>query len=215
LTENTQPALLVCSVAAFQVCIEETGFTPTVVAGHSLGEYSALVSVGAIPLGTATRWVRERGKSMQLAVPAGMGSMAAILGLAQPSSSEESEVKRLCELATERAKKKRANGENSDLSIEAIVEPANFNAPGQTVIAGSSDAVQEAVLLIKEGKEFPGAKAIPLQVSAPFHCRLMAPSREKMAEIFSNATSAEKPKSLRSPYVPIAPLANARSGTGF
>jgi len=195
LTENTQPALLTASVAAFRVAQKETGFAPSAVAGHSLGEYSALVAAGALPLATAAAWVRERGKAMQLAVPAGMGTMAAILGL------EDGAISALCEKATAAAKARRAAGENADVTVEAVVEPANFNAPGQIVIAGSRDAIAEAVSLIKAG-EFPGGKAIPLSVSAPFHCRLMAKARDRMAELFSQATAADKARLPACPYVP-------------
>ncbi len=204
LTENTQPCLLVASVAAFRVAQKETGYTPAFVAGHSLGEYSALVAAGSLSLPTATRWVKERGKAMQQAVPAGQGTMAAILGL------EDELVRKLCLAATESAKSKRARGEtppaltdlNGELTVEAVVEPANFNAPGQVVIAGSTDAVAEAVAMIKAGGDFPGGKAIPLSVSAPFHCRLMAPARDRMAELFTLATAENRPQPLLCPYVP-------------
>lgn len=203
LTENTQPCLLLSSVAAFRVAESELGVRPTGVAGHSLGEYSALVAAGALPLATAIRWVRERGKAMQLAVPAGQGTMAAILNLASAESAlAESElIAQLCEKATASARAKRSSGESSDLTVEAIVQPANFNSPGQIVIAGSTDAVAEAVTLVKSGDGFSG-KAIPLSVSAPFHCKLMAPARDRMAELFSQATEAEKPKTMIAPYVP-------------
>ncbi len=196
LTENTQPSLLVSSVAAFRVAESEYGFKPSAVAGHSLGEYSALVAAGALPLATATRWVRERGKAMQIAVPAGQGTMAAIMGM------EDAQIGLLCERATASAKAKRSAGEFSELTVEAVVEPANFNSPGQVVVAGSTDAVGEAVALIKAGGDFAGGKAIPLSVSAPFHCKLMAPARSRMAELFSQARPEEKPKALLAPYVP-------------
>lgn len=196
LTENTQPCLLTTSVAAFKVAQMELGYAPSAVAGHSLGEYSALVAAGALPLSTAARWVRERGKAMQIAVPAGQGTMAAIL------SMEDEKISALCARATAAAKEKRSSGESKDLTVEAVVEPANFNAPGQIVIAGSTDAVQAAIELIKAGGDFAGGKAIPLSVSAPFHCRLMAPTRDRMAELFTQATAAEKPQALSCPYVP-------------
>jgi [acyl-carrier-protein] S-malonyltransferase len=194
LTENTQPCLLTASVAAFRVAQAELGFKPSVVAGHSLGEYSALVAAGALPLGTAANWVRERGRAMQKAVPAGQGTMAAVLGM------EDSQISKLCEAATANAKAKRSQGENADLTVDAIVEAANFNAPGQIVIAGSTDAVAEAVALIKAGGDFAGGKAIPLSVSAPFHCKLMRGARDKMAEIFSQ--SSIKAKAPICGYVP-------------
>ena len=178
LTQNTQPSLLTVSVASFRIAQTETGFIPTVAAGHSLGEYSALVATGAISLATAARWVRARGLAMQKAVPAGQGTMAAVLNL------DDGQIDGLCKAATESAKAKRATGETSEMVVEAVVEPANFNAPGQTVIAGSTDAVNEAITLIKAGGDFAGGKAIPLTVSAPFHCRLMKPAREKWRIFF-------------------------------
>ncbi len=194
LTENTQPCLLVASVAAFRVMEKETGFKPAMVAGHSLGEYSALVAADALPLSTAARWVRERGRAMQIAVPAGQGTMAAVMGL------DDAKVALLCEKATAAAKEKRAAG--SEYSVEAIVEPANYNAPGQIVIAGSTDAVAEAIALIKAGGDFAGGKAIPLSVSAPFHCRLMRPARDRMAELFAGASPENQPKTPVCPYIP-------------
>ncbi len=182
LTENTQPCLLTASVAAFRVAQKELEFKPAAVAGHSLGEYSALVAIGCLDLGTAAQWVRERGLAMQKAVPPGEGGMAAILGL------EDSLIDTLCAQAKEKAQ-------------GATIAPANFNAPGQVVIAGSADAIQQAIALIKAGGEFSGGKAIPLQVSAPFHCELMKPARERMAEIFSKMHSAQRPRSLVVPYV--------------
>lgn len=193
LTENTQPCLLTASVAAFRCAQKEFGFKPSVVAGHSLGEYSALVAAGALPLGKAAAWVRERGASMQKAVPSGQGTMAAVLGM------EDSAISKLCEAATAQAKQKRASGEIEDMTVEAIVEPANFNAPGQIVIAGSTDAVGEAVALIKAGGDFAGGKAIPLSVSAPFHCRLMKPARDRMAALFAEGPKAS---ALSCAYVP-------------
>lgn len=197
LTENTQPALVTVSVAAFRVARKELGFEPAVVAGHSLGEYSALVAAGSLPLSSAVRWVRERGAAMQRAVPAGEGGMAAVMG-------GDDWIDALCEKATESARLKRAGHTTTEteLSVEAIVQPANFNAPGQIVIAGSADAVSEAVALIKGDSQFAGGKAIPLNVSAPFHCRLMAPARERMAHLFAEASPAERPALPSCPYVP-------------
>ncbi|MBS1962423.1 MAG: ACP S-malonyltransferase [Bdellovibrionales bacterium] len=194
LTENTQPALLTASIAAFRVAEIEKGFKPSAVAGHSLGEYSALVAAGAFPLASAAAWVRERGRAMQTAVPAGQGGMAAIL------SVEDDVIEKLCLAAVRSAEAKRLSGAK-EITVDCVLSPANFNAPGQTVIAGAADAVNEAVALLKAGGEFSG-KAIPLAVSAPFHCRLMAPARARMAELFKNAKDAEKPKTLRYPYVP-------------
>ncbi len=196
LTENTQPCLLAASVAAFRVAQKELNFTPQAFAGHSLGEYSALVAMESLELGSTVRWVRERGIAMQKAVPTGEGTMAALLGL------EDAQVESLCQRATDLAIQSRKQGANDHLSVSPVVEPANFNSHGQVVIAGSIDAVQEALALLKSGTDFAGGKAIPLQVSAPFHCKLMRPARDRMADLFSQATHAQKPKLLRSPYVP-------------
>jgi [acyl-carrier-protein] S-malonyltransferase len=196
LTENTQPCLLTASVAAFRVAVAETGFAPGAVAGHSLGEYSALVAAGVLPLAATVRWVKARGRAMQEAVPAGQGTMAAVLGLADELMDP------LCEAAGKAALEKRAKGENSEITVEALVQPANFNAPGQVVIAGSTDAVSEAVFLIKNDPRFKGGKAIPLTVSAPFHCALMRPARDRMAELFALAKELERPKHLTIPYFP-------------
>ncbi|MCM2321690.1 MAG: ACP S-malonyltransferase [Oligoflexia bacterium] len=195
LTENTQPCLLAASVAAFRVVTHELGFRPSAVAGHSLGEYSALVAAEALPLATAARWVRERGRAMQAAVPAGQGTMAAVLGM------DDALVEKVCAAATAQAKAKRASGENSEFRVEAVVEPANFNAPGQIVIAGSIDAIQEALAVIKSG-ELGSGKAMLLPVSAPFHCRLMSKARDRMAELFTLATGPEKARTPLYPYVP-------------
>lgn len=196
LTENTQPCLLTTSVAAFRVAREELGYRPSLVAGHSLGEYSALVAAEALRLDVAVRWVRERGLAMQAAVPPGQGTMAAVLGL------DDSLISKICEIATNTAKNKRSAGENSHLNVDAVVEPANFNAPGQIVIAGSIDAIQEAISLIKLGGEFSGGKAMLLSVSAPFHCSLMKKARDRMAEIFTESLPEEKPKAPNCPYLP-------------
>lgn len=199
LTENTQPALLTASVAAFRVAQSEKGFTPSAVAGHSLGEYSALVAAGAFPLASAAAWVRERGRAMQAAVPAGQGGMAAVL------SVEDSVIEALCKAAVLSAKKKRhpdsAEKSVEGVTVDCVLSPANFNAPGQTVIAGAADAVAEAIAFLKLGADFSG-KAIPLAVSAPFHCALMAPARERMAELFSQVSAAERPAKLLYPYIP-------------
>ena len=154
LTANTQPAILATSVAAYRVLASE-GITPSYVAGHSLGEYSALVAAGALPFADALRMVRHRGQYMQEAVPVGTGAMAAILGLA-PEQVEE-----LCRAS--------AQGE--------VLSPANFNSPGQIVIAGHTAAVRRAV----EAAPAAGAKrALLLPVSAPFHCALMRPAQERL-----------------------------------
>jgi [acyl-carrier-protein] S-malonyltransferase len=153
-TENTQPAVLSTAVAASCVLIGR-GITPAYVAGHSLGEYGALVAAGAIPFDAAVDLVRKRGRYMQEAVPEGEGAMAAILGLGAD------EVSSVCAAA--------ANG--------AIVQPANFNSPIQVVIAGHRDAVERAV---DESKARGARKAMVLPVSAPFHCALMAPVEERL-----------------------------------
>ena len=198
LTENTQPCLLTASVAAFRVAEKELNFLPAAVAGHSLGEYSALVAAQSIPFSVAIQWVRERGLAMQKAVPAGEGTMAAILGL------EDAAIERLCKTATETAKEKRNQQEAPELRVKPIVQPANFNAPGQVVIAGSIDAVQEAIQLVKAGSagDFPGGKAIALNVSAPFHCELMYPAKERMKEVFALLDHSQKPKQPFCAYVP-------------
>ena len=155
LTANTQPALLAVSVAAARA-LGEKGIRPDYVAGHSLGEYSALVAAGSLGLTDALRLVRKRGEYMQEAVPVGQGAMAALLGM------DAGTVKEICREA--------AGGE--------IVSPANLNSPGQIVIAGHRPAVERAVELAK-GR---GARrAVLLNVSAPFHCSLMKPAQDRLA----------------------------------
>src|SRR5215204_3390557 len=156
LTANTQPAILTTSVAAFRA-LEAEGFPmPDFVAGHSLGEYSALVAAGALSFADAVRAVRKRGTYMQEAVPVGVGAMAAILGLPLET----------VEVACDEA----AEGE--------VCSPANINSPAQIVIAGNAEAVDRAIELLKQR----GAKrAIKLNVSAPFHCDLMFPAQERLA----------------------------------
>jgi [acyl-carrier-protein] S-malonyltransferase len=161
LTENTQPAILTASIAALRVLEAETPVRPALVAGHSLGEYSALVAVGALQFRDAVKVVRERGRLMQQAVPAGDGAMAVVLGLAMDA------VRALCDDA--------AQGE--------VVSPANFNGGGQVVIAGAKPAVARATALAKER----GAKRVlDLPVSAPFHCQLMQPAAAGLKQILSN-----------------------------
>ena len=161
LTMNAQPAIVAMSIAALRVLQQETGVQPTVVAGHSLGEYSALVAAGALTLTDALRVVRERGRLMQEAVPVDVGAMAAIFNL----SSDE--VLQVCTEA--------AQGE--------IVSPANLNGGGQIVIAGHAGAVRRAVVMAKAR----GAKrAVELAVSAPFHCALMAPAAEGLARVLAS-----------------------------
>ncbi|HVF87877.1 MAG TPA: ACP S-malonyltransferase, partial [Pyrinomonadaceae bacterium] len=155
LTENTQPAILTTSVAALRACQSE-GFPPAAyVAGHSLGEYSALVAAGALSLGDAVRTVRARGRYMQQAVPVGEGAMAAILG----------------------ADYETVAGACRDAQQGEVCSPANINSAKQVVIAGQTPAVERAMALLKER----GAKrAIKLNVSAPFHCALMLPAQEQL-----------------------------------
>lgn len=156
LTENTQPAILAVSVAALRAMQSEGFPDPDFVAGHSLGEYSALVAAGSFTLADAVRTVRARGRYMQEAVPVGAGAMAAVLG------AELSVVKTACEEAAE----------------GQVCSPANINSPGQIVIAGDTAAIDRAIVLVKER----GAKrAIKLNVSAPFHCGLMKPAEERLA----------------------------------
>ena len=166
LTTNTQPVMLVAGVAAFRVWMAETGVAPAYVAGHSLGEYTALVANGALTLAQAAPLVRFRAQAMQDAVPVGVGAMAAILGL------DASKIIAACARITS------ATAE-FDLQENDVVEAANFNDPLQTVIAGSKAAVDKACEVLQS----EGAKrALLLQVSAPFHSSLMKPAAEKLKE---------------------------------
>ena len=163
LTSNTQPVMLVAGVAAYRAWMAETGAAPAVVAGHSLGEYSALVASGVLSLAQAAPLVRFRAQAMQDAVPVGVGAMAAILGL------EAAKVIEGCAEAV------RTFG----LNTSEVVEAVNFNDPLQTVIAGSKAAVEKACEILKAN----GARrALPLPVSAPFHSRLMKPAAERLKE---------------------------------
>jgi len=165
LTANAQPAILAVSVAAAEV-LSEKGIRADFVAGHSLGEYSALVAAGSIPLEEAVRLVHKRGQYMQEAVPVGQGAMAALLGM------DASAVEEVCREA--------AQGE--------VVSPANFNCPGQIVISGHKGAVERAVALAR-GR---GAKrAIMLNVSAPFHCALMKPAQEQLEKDLGGAAISD------------------------
>lgn len=155
LTENTQPSILAVSVAAFRA-LESTGApAPAFVAGHSLGEYSALVAAGVLDLADALRTVRARGRYMQEAVPVGTGAMAAVLG------GELSDVERIC----------------AEASGTEVCSLANINSPGQVVIAGNTAAVDRAVELLKGVAK----RVIRLNVSAPFHCALMKPAQDRLA----------------------------------
>ena len=154
LTENTQPAILTTSIGALKVLEAERGMTPQFTAGHSLGEYSALVASGALAFSEAVRTVRLRGKFMQEAVPVGEGAMAAVLGM------EREQIEKLCE----------------EVSSGEVLAPANFNCPGQIVIAGHSKAVERVIERVKQ----EGKKAVLLPVSAPFHSPLMKPAGERL-----------------------------------
>jgi [acyl-carrier-protein] S-malonyltransferase len=162
LTANTQPAILTASIAAYRI-LAEKGFKPDFVAGHSLGEYSALVAAGALPLSEAVKLVRRRGEFMQVAVPVGVGAMAAILGI------EGDKVAEACAAA--------AQGQ--------VCAPANFNTPTQIVIAGEAAAVERA---IEECKMRGARRAMLLKVSAPFHCALMMPAQEQMQPLLAAAS---------------------------
>lgn len=163
LTTNTQPAMLVAAVAAFRVWMAETGTLPTAVAGHSLGEYSAMVAAGVVSLTQAAPLVRFRAQAMQEAVPVGVGAMAAVMGM--PAAK----VVAICLDVTQ----------SFGTILQEVVEAVNFNDPGQTVIAGSKAAVDKACEAVKA----QGAKrALPLPVSAPFHSSLMRPAAERLRE---------------------------------
>ena len=173
LTENTQPAILTVSVAACRV-LAEHGITPSLAAGHSLGEWSAHVAAGTLTFPDAVRAVKARGRAMQQAVPAGQGAMAAVLSL------DAAQVAEACaEAAAE-----------TGLTVAA----ANLNSPGQTVISGALAAVEKAVALAKA----KGARrAVMLQVSAPFHCELMQPAQEEVARVLGGIPLGE-------PRIPVA-----------
>ena len=175
LTTNTQPVMLVSAIAAYRVWLAETGLVPTVVAGHSLGEYSALVASGVLTLAQAAPLVRLRAQAMQDAVPVGQGAMAAILGL------DASKIIAVCADIT--------SATNGNESVQA----ANFNDPGQTVISGSKAAVDAACEQLKAA----GAKrALILPVSAPFHSQLMRPAAEKLREALKSVMFA-------APHIPV------------
>lgn len=176
-TAITQPVLLASSVAIFRLWQQQGGAQPTILAGHSLGEYSALVCSGAIKFSDAVAVVHQRGKFMQSAVAEGAGKMAAIVGL------ENYQINEICDEAEE----------------TGTVSAANFNSPGQTVIAGEAAAVDKAIELCKEA----GAKrALPLKVSVPSHCALMRPAAESLSEVLSNIVVEE-------PSIPVVQNVNA------
>ena len=162
-TENTQPALLCAGVAVKRALDQQTSLPVSMMAGHSLGEYSALVAAGAIELADATRLVAMRGRFMQEAVPTGTGAMAAIIGL------EDDKVRAVC-----------AEGAQGQ-----VAEAVNFNSPGQVVVAGNVEAIKRVAALAKDA----GAKrALMLDVSVPSHCALMKPAAERLADTMQNIT---------------------------
>lgn len=178
-TEITQPALLLASVALFDAWTARGGSRPTVVAGHSLGEYSALAVAGTLDFGAAVRLVHERGKLMQQAVPAGEGAMAAILGL------DDDAVAACC------------------AEVDGVVAPANYNSPGQVVVAGAADAVGRAADACKS----QGARrTVLLDVSVPSHCVLMAPAADELAALLDAVE-------LGDPTIPVVQNFSAAAAT--
>jgi [acyl-carrier-protein] S-malonyltransferase len=186
LTENTQPALLLVSMATFNVVQETTPLQITAGAGHSIGEYAAIVASGALKFTDAIRAVRARGQAMQRAVPVGEGGMLAVMGLTEP------QVVKLCHWVEQSSGFK-------------PLEPANFNAPGQIVISGAQTAIDWAKINTAStatpkvttpladvfGPETPRLKLIPLTVSAPFHCSLMKPAEEEMRHVLSEISFSD------------------------
>jgi len=202
LTENTQPAILTVSIAAHRVLaplLAERGLTPSFAAGHSLGEWSAHVAAGTFSFAEAVRTVRNRGRYMQEAVPAGEGAMAAILGLAPDRISE------LCAQAADELTAAPPTPAGEPLAKatsprSAVVSPANLNSPNQTVISGNKAAVERAAALCKEA----GAKrTVMLPVSAPFHCALMQPAQNALMVDLEGV-------SFHDPSLPIAANVDAR-----
>ena len=162
LTENTQPAILTVSIAAYRL-LSSRGFEPAMVAGHSLGEYSAHVCAGTIAFADAVRTVRRRGRFMQEAVPVGQGAMAAVMGL------DAAVVSQAC----------------ADAAQGEVVSPANMNMPGQVVIAGATAAVARAG---ERAKALGAKRVVPLPVSAPFHCAMMKPAEERLEPVLRALT---------------------------
>lgn len=163
LTENTQPCLVLVSIAAFRVIQDELGFKPKAAAGHSVGEYAAVVAAGALPFSSAIKAVRLRGQAMQSAVPVGQGGMTAVMGM------ETEQILALCKWAEQ-------------TTGDGPVQPANINAPGQIVISGKKSVLDYIGANFKS-EMIPGvtrAKFIPLKVSAPFHCSMMKPAEDTM-----------------------------------
>lgn len=178
-TAYTQPVLLTASIAIWRLWQELGGIMPVVMAGHSLGEYSALVAAGSLSLSDAAKLVHLRGQLMQDAVAEGQGAMAALLG------KTDHEIENLCALVAEQTGQ--------------VVEAANYNAAGQVVIAGSKEAVTQAIMQAKE----QGAKAIVLPVSVPSHCALMQPAAEKLAHALANTQ-------FNAPIIPVVQNVNAQ-----
>ena len=178
-TECTQPAMLTAGVAAWKVLRMSTAAKPVLMAGHSLGEYSALVCAGALKFEDAVKLVAERGRLMQSAVPEGVGAMAAILGL------DDAAVKSVCEQAS---------------SADLIVQPVNFNSPGQVVVAGHHQAVEKAMELAKEAK---AKRALKLPVSVPSHSALMTEAAQLLGEKLSTVE-------IQSPEIPVLQNVDAR-----
>lgn len=176
LTENTQPALLLVSTATFRVIKHLIDLPIGAAAGHSVGEYAAVLAAGSLGFGDALKAVRVRGQEMQKAVPVGQGGMAAVMGLS------DDQVVKLCAWAAQES--------------GAPVEPANFNAPGQVVVSGAQKAIEwlranakaERLSEVFKGEEPPRLKLIPLAVSAPFHCSLMKPAEDAMALVLQATT---------------------------
>lgn len=180
-TEITQPLMLTASVALWRIWQNKGGVQPAWMAGHSLGEWSALVCSGVVAFADAIDLVRNRGAFMQQAVPKGEGAMAAVLGV------EDDKIKEICREA----------------SLVGVVEPVNFNSPGQVVIAGKAIAVDKAIELLKAA----GCKrAMPLPVSAPFHTSLMKPAAEKMAALIDKTT-------FHAPQIPVVHNYHAQTET--
>jgi [acyl-carrier-protein] S-malonyltransferase len=184
LTENTQPSILTVSIAAFRAVRESGIGVPAFVAGHSLGEYSALVAAGVLKLSDAVRTVRARGRYMQEAVPVGSGAMAAVIG------GELNEIQRVCEEARGHS----INGQ--------VCSVANMNSPNQVVIAGNTEAVDRAI----ESLNGIAKRVIKLNVSAPFHCALMKPAQDRLASDLEALTFNE-------PAMPVVTNVDARAAS--
>jgi [acyl-carrier-protein] S-malonyltransferase len=177
LTETTQPVLLTASVAVWRLWLAQGGLRPAMMAGHSLGEFSALVCAGAIDFADAVQLVRARGQYMQTAVPVGEGAMAAVLGL------DDAKIEEIC------------------AATEGVVEAVNYNSPGQVVVAGHTQAVEAALVALKDA----GAKrAMLLPVSAPFHTSLMRPAGEKLAQALAELT-------INAPVIPVVHNVHAQT----